>query len=503
MSLAARQVWHVVPANGGGVDRFVRDLCRLRPGDGIVHVTDGQHVLEWPAEEDFLALDAACLPDLAFGGALGRPAVVHAHSADAPARQFCQTLCAATGAPYVLTLHDIGFAEPTATPFERAQRLRFARQAAARTAPSRYIARLAEAALQGAPCHLVENGVDAWPAQTALASAPARPEAQPSGPFAIAVIGAIGEHKGLQALLQLAAHLPPSLQLVIIGYTAQQLLPGWVQAGRVWMHGAFQPEDLPGLVRRYGVQWALFPPGMPESYSYALSDAWQAGLPAMVPDHGALAERLRRHGGGRIYPVETSPPALAALIAQWLSEAAVQAPSAASGAFAPVQAMVDSMTAIYEQAGDGAAAQAPDRSALASLAQQQLDTRFFRKELLHLQSRLESLAQQNEVSTARVQQLEAAHGRAQAEVDRLREQFAAAQHALGEMQARLAELNAGHAALATEHAALQERHRALQGRHDTLEQRHRRLTQRLSAPLRWLPAAWRERLIGLGRRWLI
>lgn len=503
MKLAARDVWHVVPANGGGVDRFVRDLCHLRAADGILHVTETQHVLEWPAQQRFLALDAACLPDLASGGAMGRPAIVHAHSTAAPVRQFCQTLCAATGVPYVLTLHDIGFADPAASPFERSQRLRFASQAAARTAPSHYIAGLAIEALQGAPCRLVENGVDPWPAQTAMAATMAKPISQPAGRFAIAVIGAIGEHKGLEALLQLAAHLPPAVQVVIIGYTAQQLLPGWVQPGRVWMHGVFQPEELPGLVRRYGVQWALFPPGMPESYSYALSDAWQAGLPAIVPDHGALAERLRRHGGGRVYPIDTPPPALAALIAQWLSEAAVQAPPAASGAFQPVQAMVDAMTAIYEQANGDAAAQAPDQNALDSLAQQQLDTRFFRKELLNLQSRVEALVQQNQAGAERVLQLETAHGQASAEADRLREQFAAAQHSLGEMQARLAELNSGHAALATEHAALQARHRALQGQHDTLEQRHRNLTRRLSAPLRWLPAAWRERLIGLGRRWLI
>ena len=492
-------VLHVVPANGGGVDRFVRDLCRLRSADGIVHVTDTQHVLEWPAEESFVPLDAALLPDLATSGLLGCPAVVHAHSTAAHVRQFCQTLCAASGAPYVLTLHDIGFADPAASPFEQAQRLRFAGGAAARTAPSPYIVDLARRALGGADCHLVENGVDPWPAAPAGVNT-----ADPAlGRFAIAVIGAIGEHKGLDALLEVATHLPPHLRIVVIGYTAQQLLPGWVIPGRVWMHGVFEPGDLPALARHYGVQWAFFPPGMPESYSYALSDAWQAGLPAAVPDHGALAERLRCHGGGRIYPVDTPTPALAALITQWLAEGAVRAPPAGSGALKPVQQMVDAMTAIYGQAGGERAEEPADRASLAHLAQQQLDTRFFRKELLNLQGRLQAMDQQHEARAQRVQELEAALGQAAAQADQLHQQTSAVQQALTDVQAQLADLGPRHAALVASHESLQARHTALQIRHDTLEQRHRQLTHRLSAPVRWLPAAWRERLISLGRRWLI
>lgn len=492
-------VWHVAPPNGGGVDRFVRDLCRSRPADAIVHVTDTQHVLEWPAEASYLPLDAALLPDLAVAGALGRPVLVHAHSVTAPVRQFCQTLCLATGSPYVLTLHDIGFADPDATPFEQAQRQRFARGAAARTAPSQYIVDLAHRALEGATCQLVENGVDPWPdepAQLKLAGTAA-------GPFAIAVIGALGEHKGLGALLELAANLPCHLQVVIIGYTARRLLPGWMLPGRVWMHGAFEPGELPALVRHYGAQWAFFPPGMPESYSYALSDAWQAGLPAAVPDHGALAERLRCHGGGRIYPIETPTATLAALIAQWLEQGGVAAPPAGSGALKPVQQMVDAMTVIYAQTGAGDSAQDADRAMLAGLAQQQLDTRFFRKELLNLQGRLQALDRQQEERAQQVQQLESALGGARAEAGQLHHQVAGLQQALADVQARCVALETQRAEMAAAQESLQARHAALQGRHDTLEQRHRRLTHRLSAPLRCLPAAWRERLISLGRRWLI
>lgn len=492
-------VLHVVPANGGGVDRFVRDLCRARPSDLIVHVCDTQHVLEWPGAAAFLPLEAALLSDLALAGAWGRPLAVHAHSAAAPVRHFCQTLCAATGAPWVFTLHDVGLAEPGLAAFECEQRLRFARSAVARTAPSAYIADLAQQALEGAPCTLIENGVDPWPEATAAVARAGMPE----GPFGIAVIGAIGEHKGLDTLLEFASHLPPGLRVVIIGYTAQQLLPGWVLPERVWMHGVFEPQDLPALVSLYGVQWAFFPPGVPESYSYALSDAWQAGLPAAVPDHGALAERVRRHGGGRCYPVDLAVPALAAQVSQWLAEVGVRAPPAGSGALQPVHQMVAAMTAIYAEAAEGQTAQGVDLDTLGGLAQSQLDTRFFRKELLNLQERLQAMDLQQQDRIVHVRQLESALGGATQDAVEVRQHMGRMQHTLDALQARLQEIEVERASLAAAQAGVEAECQALKARHAALEERHRRLTRRLSLPVRWLPVAWRERLISLGRRWLI
>ena len=43
---ALSRVLHLVPPNGGGVDRFVRDLCAHRPADWILHVSDDQCVVE-------------------------------------------------------------------------------------------------------------------------------------------------------------------------------------------------------------------------------------------------------------------------------------------------------------------------------------------------------------------------------------------------------------------------------------------------------------------------
>lgn len=504
---AARRVVHVVPPNGGGVDRFVRDLCRHRTADWIVHAGQAQCVVEWPAREVFIPLPTVAMTDLAFGGVLGRPQAVHAHSTAGMVRQLSDTVRAATRSPCVLTLHDIGFADPAATAFERAQRRRFARAAAARTAPSRYIVELAGQALGAdAPCLWVENGVDPWPMQGGTPAAPTAPGDQAPGICAVAVIGAIGEHKGLSTLLEVAAGLPAGMRVVIIGYTAQQLMPGWAVPGRVWLHGAFEPAELPALVAHYGVKLAFFPPGMPESYCYALSDAWLAGLPVLVPDQGALTERVRRHGGGHLYPPQLPPSALAAWIAKRAASASPAGAVPANHAMATVQQMVTAMNAIYQDAGGDAADTPADEAALRLLAQPHLDGQFFRKELLHLQGRLEAMTQAHDRQGERVAQLEAQGALAD---ERHRREAGEWRQALDTLKAQNEAARAAHDALAQAHAALraqqdalQSEHQALQARHQVLQQRHGALTAWLARPLRLLPASLRERAMRLGRRWL-
>jgi hypothetical protein len=62
--------------------------------------------------------------------------------------------------------------------------------------------------------------------------------------------------------------------------------------------GPYLPEELGPLLAAYGADLVYFPPGMPESFCYALSDVWLAGWPVVVHDRGALGERLREHPGG-------------------------------------------------------------------------------------------------------------------------------------------------------------------------------------------------------------
>jgi hypothetical protein len=417
---------------------------------------------------------------------------VHAHSTTAVVRHVAETLRGATGAPLVLTLHDIGFDDAAAGPAEHQARRRFARSAAVLTAPSRYIVERVEAALGAeVPCRWVENGADPFPAPQPQATEP-----PPGAPFEVAVIGALGEHKGLLALLETAAYLPADLRVVILGYTAQQLMPGWAVPGRVWVHGAFQPAELPALVRRYGARLAFFPPGMPESYCYALSDAWLAGLPALVPDHGALGERVRRHGGGAVYPPALAAEALARCVAEHIASAEPGAAQRAAAALSTVLTMTDAMNRLYDDVTDDVTddtAQRPaDEALLSALAQTHLDTRFFRKELLRLQGELEAAVHEREhLRVLRQHEREAAEH----EREHLRALLQHEQQAAQRLPALEGELAAARAQREQDVVALTRER-------DEARAAYAALAARVRRPLRVLPAPLRERVIRLAKRLL-
>ena len=156
-------VLHVVPANSGGVDRYVRDICAYRQHDCVVHVAAQQVVMEAVAANRFFPLDAATLQDAALRQITGRPMTLHVHSTLAAVRAMTARLCALLGVGYVLTLHDIDFAGEEADPDERAQRHAFVRNAASRIAPSEFIAGLLRERFGTATptaVTVIENGVD-------------------------------------------------------------------------------------------------------------------------------------------------------------------------------------------------------------------------------------------------------------------------------------------------------------------------------------------------------
>jgi glycosyltransferase involved in cell wall biosynthesis len=333
-------VLHLVPPNGGGVDRFVRDLCSLRPDDWLLHVSDDQCVLECPAQDLLVPVAATELGALVERGVLGRATALHVHSTVAPVRRMTQLFAAGMDLPYVVTLHDIEFAG-NAEPDDRAERFAFIRSAARCTVPSGFMRDVAIAALgDSLACVVVENGVDAL---APAAGAPG-PEQCP-----VAVIGAVGQHKGLAHLLAVAGALPAGLHIVLIGYADGQLGAGWLGGDRIRVHGAFEPAQLPELVAHYAAKLAFFPKGQPESYCYALSDAWLAGLPVVGPDCGAIGERVRAHGGGSLYDPEAAAADVALAITTQLAaaESGRADVSAAVRSLTSIAAMVDRMNGIY------------------------------------------------------------------------------------------------------------------------------------------------------------
>ncbi len=380
----SRYILHVVPGNGGGVDRYVRDICAYRLSDCILHVAEAQSVFEKVADRQFFPIDRSQLTETNLKQAFGQPSLVHVHSTVAPVRELVTDLCKALGVSYVLTLHDIDFAgmADSIDHQERQLRLAFVRNAMARIVPSRFIASILSTASHGEiSAKLIENGVDRDNcSSTSYVDRTADP-----GQFDVVVVGALGFHKGLDFLREVVLALPLDIRIAVIGYCDGQLLPGWLIEDRLWVHGAFETAELIGLVRSYGARLAFFPNRQPESYSYALSDIWCAGLPALGPSNGAIGERILQTGAGWTFDPESSAHAVAAMITSCLgtTDVPLGKVSAAVRQLLSRQEMVTRLNSLYDSVS-AANGIVPDLPALQALAATQLNGQMFRAELRRL-----------------------------------------------------------------------------------------------------------------------
>ena len=127
----------------------------------------------------------------------------------------------------------------------------------------------------------------------------------------VLVPGAIGVEKGYDVLLALvhdarARRLP--LSFVVAGHTTDDT--SLMEAGPAFVTGPYAEEDAVALFRAQRAHLALIPSVWPETWCFALSRAWEAGLPAAAFDLGAPAERIRRTGRGWVLPLGLSAPAL-------------------------------------------------------------------------------------------------------------------------------------------------------------------------------------------------
>ncbi|HEX7389971.1 MAG TPA: glycosyltransferase, partial [Acidiphilium sp.] len=120
----------------------------------------------------------------------------------------------------------------------------------------------------------------------------------------IAVIGGIGPAKGYDVLLDCArdaAARDLSLSFVLIGASEDDL--PLIETGRVIVTGPYREGEARELIRRSGAALAFLPSVWPETWCFALSEAWQAGLYAIAFDLGAQAGRIRATGRGLVLPL--------------------------------------------------------------------------------------------------------------------------------------------------------------------------------------------------------
>jgi GT2 family glycosyltransferase/glycosyltransferase involved in cell wall biosynthesis len=111
------------------------------------------------------------------------------------------------------------------------------------------------------------------------------------GKLRVAVIGVLAYQKGALTVMTLAAAADPAeLAIQLIGYVEQEL-PRTVGA-RIEVTGEYDDADLPALLAKAQPHVVWFPAQWPETYSYTLTAAIDAGLPIVASRIGAFTERL-------------------------------------------------------------------------------------------------------------------------------------------------------------------------------------------------------------------
>lgn len=115
-------------------------------------------------------------------------------------------------------------------------------------------------------------------------------------PLKIAVIGALSSIKGADVLESVAIQarkleLPLEFHLLGYGYRHLKTQP----KAALTVHGAYDDEDLSGLLEWLNPDLIWFTAQWPETYSYTLSAALQSNRPLVVPELGAFSHRIAGH----------------------------------------------------------------------------------------------------------------------------------------------------------------------------------------------------------------
>ena len=336
-------VVHLLSAGGGGVDKFVHDLCLATAHAFrhlVVRVGASSCLVEDVATANYRLLPG--IDQVAAGDLLAslHASWIHLHSTGSGIVDFARRLFDCSGGNLGITLHDVLFAAPAA--FERrtwsggdvvhsAALAELFAIASFVTAPSDYVVTLAQDVYRIAPL-CVPNGILPVPRLPWDDGETVDIDGHPAA-RRVAAIGALGGHKGGARLFDIAGHLSSDVVVIVFGFLDGQLETGWASdhhrsladhpaAPRIFVTGAYAPADLPRLFSRYRPHVVLFPGSIPESFSYTLSEVWSSAAIPVVPSCGAMVERASPATALLVDPDDIS--SVVATLDEWTRPAAAE-----------------------------------------------------------------------------------------------------------------------------------------------------------------------------------
>ena len=121
--------------------------------------------------------------------------------------------------------------------------------------------------------------------------------------FCVAFLGAINEAKGFRLASEMIKKENRDIEWYLFGYFEKQLI-SLDKKKNFHNIGLYQREELPKLAKRYEIDLICILPIWPETFCYTLSEAILAGVPVLVTDIGAVAERVKEMECGWTVPYQ-------------------------------------------------------------------------------------------------------------------------------------------------------------------------------------------------------
>jgi GT2 family glycosyltransferase/glycosyltransferase involved in cell wall biosynthesis len=177
----------------------------------------------------------------------------------------------------------------------------------------------------------------------------------------VALIGAIGSHKGYKILLDCArdARLRRLLmEFVVIGYTEDDA--PLLATGKVFITGRYSECEVTHLMEREQPDIVLSPSVWPETWCYALDHALHAGLPVVAFELGAIAERLRAVNGCVLVPLMLGPAKINDLLLEVGARAQNPAAFPTDGVQTQMSPVLDEVKRVPKQSGEPTMKMTPD-----------------------------------------------------------------------------------------------------------------------------------------------